>query len=80
MCVTHIVAMKQAIDILAFRESIGWSQERLAEELGVNRSSISRWEQGKASLRGPARKVIERLIAESSSTAPKRSRSVRASV
>lgn len=60
----HILAMTQAIDIKTFRESIGWSQEKLADELGVDRSNVSRWENGKSSLRGPARKVLERLIAE----------------
>lgn len=56
--------MKQVIDIRKFRKDIGWSQEKLADELGVDRSSVSRWENNKSSLRRPVIKVLERLIGD----------------
>jgi len=34
--------------ILKLRKARGWSQERLAEELGVSRQSVSKWESGAA--------------------------------
>lgn len=60
----HIGGMIQAIDIKKFRKDIGWSQEKLAEELGVDRSNVSRWENDKSSLRGPARRMFQRLMEE----------------
>lgn len=63
-CVTHIIFMKQVIDIRKFRKDIGWSQEKLADELGVDRSSVSRWENNKSSLRRPVIKVLEQLIGD----------------
>lgn len=56
--------MKQVIDIRKFRKDIGWSQEKLADELGVDRSSVSRWENNKSSLRRPVIKVLEQLIGD----------------
>jgi len=30
--------------IVALRKALGWSQERLAEELGTYRETVARWE------------------------------------
>jgi transcriptional regulator with XRE-family HTH domain len=33
-------------DLKTLRASIGWSQQRLADEIGVTRNTINRWEMG----------------------------------
>lgn len=33
-------------DLSRLRTQLGWSQNRLAEQLGVNRSTVHRWEKG----------------------------------
>lgn len=38
--------MTVTIDIRSLRTRLGWSQEKLARELGVSYSTISRWERG----------------------------------
>jgi transcriptional regulator with XRE-family HTH domain len=42
----HTDAMNDVIDVKSLRESLGWTQERLAEELGLDRSTVSRLEAG----------------------------------
>lgn len=34
-------------EIRALRTSLGWTQERLARELGVSWTTVNRWERGK---------------------------------
>ena len=38
--------MKLSVKIIALRKRMGWSQEDLAEHLGVSRQSVSKWESG----------------------------------
>lgn len=38
--------MKLSVKIIALRKRMGWSQEELAEQLGVSRQSVSKWESG----------------------------------
>lgn len=52
--------MDASIDVKALRERKGWKQEQLAEFLGVDRSSVSRMENGQAPS-GPVRKLLENL-------------------
>jgi transcriptional regulator with XRE-family HTH domain len=52
--------MQKDIDIKLLREKHGWTQDQLAEQLGVDRSSISRMENG-GRVRGPVRKLLEKL-------------------
>ena len=40
--------MQIADKIVQLRKEKGWSQEYLAEKLGVSRQSISKWESGAA--------------------------------
>ena len=40
---------------------LGLSQTEFAAEVGVDRSTVSRWETGVSEPRGPARKLIDRL-------------------
>lgn len=41
------------------RAALGWSQQRLAEELGVQRNTVNRWEMGL----NPIPPMAERLLA-----------------
>ena len=46
-------------NIKTLREQLGWSQQQLAKELGVNRNTINRWEMGK---RSPGKSMRSKLI------------------
>jgi transcriptional regulator with XRE-family HTH domain len=54
--------------IKSFRERLEWSQQQLAEELGVDQATVSRMENG-VEPRGPVRRLLERLIADHSDQA-----------
>jgi putative transcriptional regulator len=54
--------MENEIDVKAIRETLGLTQAGLAEQVGVDQSTISNWEKGQAP-RGPARKILLSLIA-----------------
>lgn len=60
--------MDDAIDILTLRKRLGWSQDRLAQHLGVDRSSVSRMEREKQPLSGPVAKLLDHLAAGTSVT------------
>lgn len=61
--------MKTTFDIQELRRRLEWKQERLARYLGVDRSTISRMENGQR-LRGPALRLLENLkIAAENGTA-----------
>jgi len=49
-----------AIDVRALRESLNWTQEQLAEYLGLDRSSISRMESGQEP-KGPTLRLLKQL-------------------
>jgi transcriptional regulator with XRE-family HTH domain len=51
----------QVIDILGLRESLGWSQDRMADYLGVNRSNVSRMETGQTGIRGSVARLLKNL-------------------
>lgn len=38
--------MPTQVDVCSLRKTLGWSQSRLATELGVSKATISRWESG----------------------------------
>jgi DNA-binding transcriptional regulator YiaG len=52
--------MSAEIDIKSLRDKFGWTQEQLAEYLGLDRSSVSRMETGQAP-KGPTLKLLEKL-------------------
>ena len=58
MCVMHMVQSMTPDEIKAAREARGWSQERMAAELGVHRSMISRIESGRQQASGPVLRLI----------------------
>ena len=45
------------------RQSLGLSQQELADKLGVARVTVGRWERGRQRPQGLARKVVEEEIA-----------------
>lgn len=53
--------MRNPIDITGFRKERGWTQGRLAGELGVDVSTVWRWEHWGMPKKGPIMKAIERL-------------------
>lgn len=53
--------MQEGIDIKVLRETRGWTQGQLADRLGIDRSSVSRMENG-GRVRGPVRKLLEKLL------------------
>ena len=53
-------------DVKALRERLGWTQERLAAELGLDRSSISRMEGGQAP-KGPTLKLLRQIAHDTAS-------------
>jgi transcriptional regulator with XRE-family HTH domain len=66
--------MEAEIDVLSLRESLGWSQEALANYLGLDRSSVSRMENGQRP-KGAVRKLLIQLRdaqAEQSQAPPSR--------
>jgi transcriptional regulator with XRE-family HTH domain len=55
-------------EVKALRKSLGWSQKRLAEELGVAQPTIFRIERGQG-ISGPMRKLLEQLRASTPAAA-----------
>lgn len=53
--------METNLDIRSFRKARKWSQQRLAEELGVNTSTVWRWEKDGAGVNGVVEQAILRL-------------------
>ena len=62
----NLIIMNQ-IEILTLRKSLNWTQEELAQHLGVEQATISRWENG-ATIKGPALRLIEILAQNAQST------------
>lgn len=56
--------MEQEIDIKEIRARLGLTQTALAEALGVDQGTVSNWERAANVPRGPARKLLERLLSE----------------
>lgn len=56
--------MTKAQDIIKLRERKDWSQQRLADHLGVDQGTVSKWENDKGVPSGPARKLLEQFMAD----------------
>lgn len=52
------------------RDALGWSQVRLANAVGVKQSTVWRWESGRSTPRGAARKKLRELWAEARGEGP----------
>lgn len=50
-----------AEEVKALREQLGWTQERMARELGVSFATVNRWEKGHTTPSNLAEKTLERL-------------------
>lgn len=48
--------------IVTLRATLGWSQSRLARELGLNRSTICKWESGQHPIPPMAQKLLAQLV------------------
>lgn len=53
--------MPHTIDVLDIRKRLKWTRARLAQEAGVNVSTVSRWENDGVPEKGTARKLLEKL-------------------
>jgi transcriptional regulator with XRE-family HTH domain len=59
----------EKIDIKALRGRLGWSQQQLADYLGLDRSSVSRMEKDQEP-KGPTRRLLQALAAQTPSAQP----------
>lgn len=55
--------MSDEIDVKSLREDLKWTQDQMAEYLGLDRSSVSRMETGQKP-KGPTVKLLERLASQ----------------
>jgi putative transcriptional regulator len=60
----HNDVMLTGTDIEKQRKSKGWSQSLLAEKVGVDQGTISKWEADKTTPSGPAQKLLETLLSD----------------
>ncbi len=58
----RLVPTSLAGRLIRYREAQGWSQKRLARELAVDQSTLSRWEQGKREPVGPFLERVHTLL------------------
>jgi transcriptional regulator with XRE-family HTH domain len=49
-------------EIKQIRKQLGWSQERLARELGLSFSTISRWERGESKPSPAAERLLNQSV------------------
>lgn len=56
--------MAKKINLRALRQRLGLSQQELAERLGVNQTTVHRWENNERRMSGPAQKLIEQMEAQ----------------
>jgi len=57
-------------DVRRIRETLGLSQRRFAERLGVHKVTVAKWETDAQGMRGPAERLI-RLLGEAAKSNPK---------
>lgn len=62
MCIPR--GMTSGYILKAVRARIGESQVEFAKRFGVDQSALSRWETRGVPSRGPAKAVVERVLAE----------------
>lgn len=49
-------------DLKSIRTTLGWSQQRLADELGVQRNTVARWEMGVHPIPPMAANLLSRIM------------------
>lgn len=66
----HILRfMEQAHPIKTMRENLGWDRRKLADETGVDVSTVSRWERSVVEPSGSAKVILDRLFRRAASRA-----------
>jgi transcriptional regulator with XRE-family HTH domain len=50
-----------AAELRKLRKKLGWSQARLAREVGVAPNSVARWERGEMAISEPSARLIRRI-------------------
>lgn len=66
VAMAHITPMAQTATqkmVKRIRQDLGWTLTEMAEELGVNHSTVLRWENGERSMRESHKKLLA-MIAE----------------
>lgn len=48
-------------ELKKLRAALGWSQQRLADELGVARNTVNRWEMGERHISAMVQKLLGTL-------------------
>lgn len=51
-------------EIKSLREVRTWSQQKMAEELGIDQATVSRIERGVAEPSGPVKRLLEKMATE----------------
>jgi len=51
-------------ELLRLRQKLSWTQQQLADEIGVAQSSVARWEKDELAMRAPIEKLILILVAQ----------------
>lgn len=46
----------------SLRAALGWSQQRLADEMGVARNTVNRWEMGKRNIPKMAERLLQMIV------------------
>lgn len=65
--------MRNAQQTIRILRALGWSQTKIAKEIGVEQATVSRWEAGNASNAAEAALKLARLL-DSASKKPSRRR------
>lgn len=60
--------MENEIDLRKIRKARGWTQQEMGEHLGVNFTTVSRWEVSGLPKHGVGRKAVELLWKETFGT------------
>lgn len=63
----HNLDIMKQMELILLRKSLNWTQGDLAQHLGVEQATVSRWENG-AKIKGPALKLIQLLLQNTSSS------------
>lgn len=50
-------------EVRRLRKSIGWTQARLADAVGVAENSIARYERGEMGIKEPVARLIQNIVA-----------------
>jgi transcriptional regulator with XRE-family HTH domain len=49
-------------EVKRLRKKLGWTQQKLADELGVTQTSVARWEIGMNQIEEPTARLLKLLV------------------